>query len=483
MQPLLALALSSLGCAKRGWARLPRVARGQSSAVQCRTFKRAYRFPRVVHASKLGRVVGTLMCLFAALAQADSLDGTWKASPLRVSWSVGDWGSDCGPRPSGGGEPATTFTLTSTASGFTLSGGGRTYSTGQCWEQMPGLAARSRSAGGSVMQTTCTMPPGDPRHAKVTTSWYPDGEKIVFDEVGQYRYVIGSSTCTASVRRTRTLTRTARLPTSNATQASKKPAAAPLQTPSPLAGYLRTSLNDPPPPPERAPLCAQLGPPVRLEVVPRTKLMRPGESFHFVATARDAKGCRVPVATSWKLTRPSNDVTLSSAGELQASAQAHGARVEIEASVANQSVKVSALVVSQEEFNQLLAAGTYGTLGESLDSAELTLATDHVELDSPGAAPTRGPSILLWLLGLLSALVAGATVLLVRRRNQHQGEIAAENQRDSVVIEARPTPPPISIAPPPAPSPTRRTCPVCGKRYEEGTMYCTDDGARLMRAN
>jgi hypothetical protein len=326
------------------------------------------------------------------------------------------------------------------------------------------------------------MPPGDPRHAKVTTSWYPDGEKITFDEVGQYRYVIGGSTCTASVRRTRTLTRIARLPSSPVTQTSKKPAH-PQPSPSSLAGYLRTSLNDPPPAPERAPVCAQLGPPVQLEVMPRTKLLRPGESFQFVATARDAKGCRVPVATSWKLTRPASDITLRSTGELQASAQARDARVEIEASVGSQSVHVFALVVSQQEFEQLLAGGTYGTLGESLDSAELTLATGHVELDKPNTAPARGPRVLLWLLGLLSVLIAGTTVLLIRRRSQHQAAFAAETQRDSVVIEARSTPPPASVVPPPVTSQLRRTCPVCGKRYEEGTLYCTDDGARLMRAN
>lgn len=424
-----------------------------------------------------------LLFLFAALAHADSLDGTWKASALRVSWSVGDWGSDCGPPPSGGGEPAGTATITTTASGFTLSGWGRTYSSSQCWEQMPGLTPRSRSAGGSVMQTTCTMPPGDPRHATVTTSWYPAGDKIQFDEVGQYRYVIAGSTCTASVRRTRTLTRIARLPSTSPTPASKKPAPAPTETSSPLAGYLRTSLSDLPPPPERAPVCAQLGPPVRLEVVPRTKLMRPGEHFRFVATARDAKGCRVPVATSWKLTRGSDEVTLSPNGELQVLSHARSAKVEIEASVGAQAVKVFARVVSPQEFEQLLAGGTYGTLGESLDAAELTLATGHVELDKPAAAPKHEPRVVLWLLGLLSVVVAGATVLLVRRRNQHRHEIVAETERNSAVIEAPPAPEARPTSPPPGSSLPRRTCPVCGKRYEEGTMYCPDDGARLMRAN
>lgn len=465
--------------------------------------------------------------LFAALAHADSLDGTWKASALRVSWSIGDWGNDCGPRPSGGGEAGGTVTLKSEGAGFTLSGLGRNYSSRECWEQMPGLAPRSRSAGTSVVQTTCTMPPGDPRHAKVTTSWYPKGDTIQFDEVGQYQFAVAGSNCTASVRRSRTLSRVSAAPVrateppqaaavsrstvpakaEGATATSAKGTAAERTTTkeqlptvpnhervavddssTALSGYLRTTLNDPPPPPA-ASNCGTPGAPVRLEVTPRTKLMRPGEAFQFAAIARDVNGCRVAVPTVWRLSGPS-EATLSPVGMLRVPKDAQPAKLEIEASVGAQSIKVGAIVVSEQEFERLLEGGSYGTRGESLDAAEVTLATGHVELETTRTRSTQQAPYLA-LLALLLVAIAGVTFALVRRLRQQKSTLAPDPtniptqvKRDSILTEAKTVPLPtsshtVSSHPPPA----GRLCPVCGKRYDTGTTFCPDDGARLMRAN
>ena len=441
--------------------------------------------------------------LIAVSAKADSLDGTWTASALRVSWSIGDWGKDCGPRPSGGGEPGGSVTITSSGAGFTLSGLGRNYSSSQCWEQMPGLATRSRSTGKDAMQITCTMPPGDPRHAKVTTSWFPQGDTIVFDETGQYKFAVLESTCTASVRRTRTLTRiktAARGPTPPKAAVGSAPSSSPPRATNtegtPAIDGPPSTQAAPPPPPERSTACRTPGPPVRLEVTPRTKLMRQGENFQFSAIARDRAGCRAPVATVWRLVGTSS-ATLTAGGMLKVPADAPGEKLEIEASVAAQAVRVSARIVSAQEFDQLLEGGHFGTLGESLDGAEIALASGYVQLDETKPVPAKKPSKLLWGLGGLIALSAVATFALLRRtkrrtdpRTARRLDDSVRSSSDSVVTEGESTDTALTsshIATPAAehmtPPVRKRLCPVCGKRYEEGTAFCAEDGARLMRGN
>ncbi len=422
--------------------------------------------------------------LIATVAKADSLDGTYTASSLRVSWSIGDWGDDCGPRPSGGGEAGGTVTLTSSGAGFRLNGLGRSYSTSECWEQMPGLAARSRSTGSTAIQTTCTMPPGDPRRAKVTTSWFLKEDKILFDETGQYQFAVSKSTCTASVRRTRTLTRVR----AKSSPAASSPVPSPPKGASPKTAQAKPATitnTKPPPPPERASACLRPGPAVSLEVTPKTKLMRPGERFQFSAIARDKNGCRSPVATRFELLAETT-ATVSETGVLSVPSDAQGGTLSIKASVGAQSVTVGARIVSNDEFEKLLSGGSYGTLGESLDAAEITLATGHVELAEAGPHVPPRKSFLIWVLGGLVLMAGLATLLLLHRMRRNRDAAARtwakRRASDSARTEATPPAPPIP-APRASELDLKRLCPVCGKRYEEGTQFCTEDGARLMRAN
>src|SRR5690606_15558845 len=210
---------------------------------------------------------------------AADLSGTWTASSLRVSWSIGDWGKACGPRPSGGGESGGTVTLTPQGSGFKLSGLGRTYSSNQCWERMPGLSSTGHSAGSATIQTTCKMPPGDPRQATVITSWYPRGDELYFDETGQYQFVLSGSNCTASVRRTRVLTRVIEKPAKVISPEEKPTKVEEAKTTATTTTTVDVPRTTPPPPPAKATECRNAGKAVSLEVTPKTKLMRVGESF------------------------------------------------------------------------------------------------------------------------------------------------------------------------------------------------------------
>src|ERR1041384_7657223 len=101
----------------------------------------------------------------SARAQAPTLAGTWTASPLGVSWQLGDWGKACGPAPSGGGEGGGTVTVTQNGNELAIAGAGRSYTTAECWEQSPGMQRISHSASARSFQNVCKTAAGDPRQA------------------------------------------------------------------------------------------------------------------------------------------------------------------------------------------------------------------------------------------------------------------------------------------------------------------------------
>jgi hypothetical protein len=230
----------------------------------------------------------SLVGVFSApLARADgpiSFAGAWSASPLTTSWSIGDWGDACGPKPTGTLERGGTVTIQQVSGDLVVSGLGRSYDTSSCWEPLPGLLRTSHSAGARTWRTTCKSPAGDPRQSSLVTSITAiDDNTLAFDETGQYQFVIKGQNCTASARRSRAFRRViagAPAPTSVPTAAE----APPLPLPAPSAT-----------PPEESSksvnaVCRSPGPPARIEVRPSHKLMRPGESFAFGVQVADARG-------------------------------------------------------------------------------------------------------------------------------------------------------------------------------------------------
>lgn len=139
-------------------------------------------------------LVGLGALVPACLARADTpatLAGQWTATPLTTTWSIGDWGDACGPRPTGGGERGGTVTIDASGGELTFTGVGHPYSTTTCWEQLPGLVRASHSAGTQSWRTTCKSPPGDPRQSTLVTTVTASGsDQISFDETGQYQFVI-----------------------------------------------------------------------------------------------------------------------------------------------------------------------------------------------------------------------------------------------------------------------------------------------------
>ncbi|MEO7110586.1 MAG: hypothetical protein ABI183_09125, partial [Polyangiaceae bacterium] len=107
------------------------------------------------------------------------MSGSWSASALSEKWSTTEWGDACGPKPTPSGAPGGAVTIAEQGGELTMSGAGRTFSTSQCWEQMPGLSRSSHSAGSRGWSTRCTSPAGDPRHTTIVTNISATDDTIV----------------------------------------------------------------------------------------------------------------------------------------------------------------------------------------------------------------------------------------------------------------------------------------------------------------
>jgi len=389
-----------------------------------------------------------LLVLGAHDARADEgLAGRWSATPLRAIWNVGDWGAACGPRPSGGEEPSASVTVSVREGELHFEGLGRPFSTAECWEQYPGLGRATHSRSARSWRTVCKTPPGDSRQATLVTTVTATDARIAFDETGQYQFVIRGQNCTASVRRTRVFQR---IPTESTAPAAE-----------PSAGR-----------PVREPRCAQVGLPERLEVRPKRKLMRPGETFTFRATVVDAAGCSVGVAPVFRALQNPAHVTIERGGRVRVADTAPESEVRLRASVGDRSVDVLVEIASKERYEALLNQGEFDARGESADAAVTRIASSSlgarssVALDDATPRRTRVVAI-IGALSLASGLVG---LWLVRRARKRAATAVAPDD----------APAPDSRAKPKTRDALPRVCPTCREEYPPGTRFCASDGNRLV---
>jgi len=384
----------------------------------------------------------------SARADAPTLAGTWSASALSVAWQLGDWGKACGPAPSGGGEGGGTATITQTGSELTFSGVGRSFGTGECWEQYPGLQRISHSASSRSFQNVCKTPAADPRQAKVVTTITATDTRINFDETGQYQFVIEGQNCTASVRRTRTYSLIAR-----AGETAPAPSASASATPAKPASH--------------APDCDNPGLPERLEVRPSRKLMRPGETFEFRTSVVDAHGCLLQVAPPiWRVISGGDVLSVTAPGKVTASRQAGESQATLEVALGDRSVRVDVEIASKQRYDALLQTEGLDQSGESKDAAVLRVASESMgarEVVARDEAPEK--TRLFVALAGASALVLGVLgFLLVRRRSVPVATPAESPSRPRA-------------ASPPA---TMKACPTCREDFPGDAEFCPNDGNRLV---
>ncbi|HKO49770.1 MAG TPA: zinc ribbon domain-containing protein [Polyangiaceae bacterium] len=385
---------------------------------------------------------------------------------MRSDWIIGEWGKACGPSPSGGGAAGGSVTITSSGNELHMSGAGREYSTSECWEQFPGLSRISHSGGLRGWRSTCKTKPGDPRQATIVTTISATDNLISFDETGQYQFLIAGQNCTASVRRTRSLSLVQRegesAPVASATPTAPLPPAAAPAAPGPSATV------------PAAKVCTLPGPPVRLEVRPARKLLRPGDSFEFHATVLDAAGCTVPLSPLWKVVGEHASLELAGPGRIKIPESAAESTVELLATVAGHSARVTVEVASKDRYDALLAQKGLNAEGESSEAAVARIATSAL---GGGSVVTRDDS---QRRRIVFVGVVGGTALVLGLL----GFALVQHSRRKP-LEPEPRTPRTRVSPAITPNhqpALAKVCPTCREEYPPDAAFCPHDGNRLVGA-
>jgi hypothetical protein len=410
-------------------------------------------------------LVGVLTAPVARAEGPISFAGPWSASPLTTSWSIGDWGDACGPKPTGTLERGGTVTIQLVGGDLVVSGLGRPYDTSSCWEPLPGLLRTSHSTGARTWRTTCKSPAGDPRQSSLVTSITAiDDDTLAFDETGQYQFVIKGQNCTASTRRTRAFRRiVAGAPAATSVPSATQTEAPPPPTPIPVASAA---------PPEEslkavnAP-CRSPGPPARIELRPSHKLMRPGESFAFGAQVVDARGCKLGIAPAFRLEPASDGVSITANGKVTVNDGAPDGEAEVVAAVGTRSVRAALTVVSRERFDSMLAQGGFDPSGASKDAAVARL--ESAGIGSRGTVlkddSGRKRAIFVGVVGA-TALALGIVGLVLVGRSRRRSAAGKPEARTVSGPTVAPRPPTV--------------CPTCRDEYPPEAQFCPKDGNRVV---
>jgi len=385
---------------------------------------------------------------------------------MRADWIIGEWGKACGPAPSGGGAPGGSVTITSSGNELRMSGAGRDYSTAECWEQFPGLSRTSHSGGLRGWRSTCKTKAGDPRQATIVTTISATDSQISFDETGQYQFIITGQNCTASVRRTRSLSLVLR-------EGDTEPVASapPLL---PAAPSSAPASAPPKPAPPTAKVCTAPGAPERLEVRPARKLLRPGESFEFHTSVLDGAGCAVALSPAWKVLGEHASLELTGPGRIKIPDGAAESTVELQATLAGRSTRVTVEIASKERYEALLAQKGLNAEGESSEVAAARIATSAL---GGGSVVTRDDS---QRRRIIFVGVVGGTALVLGLL----GFALVQHSRRKP-LEPEPRAPKARLAPAVTPSrlaPLGKVCPTCREEYPPEASFCPNDGNRLVAA-
>ncbi len=401
------------------------------------------------------------LCTVSSVARADSptLAGRWSATPMRSDWIVGEWGKACGPAPSGGGAAGGSVTITSAGSELHMSGAGRDYSTSECWEQFPGLSRVSHSGGQRGWRSSCKTKAGDPRQATIVTTISATDNLISFDETGQYQFIITGQNCTASVRRTRSLSLVQR-----EGESAPVAAAAPTQASPPAS----------PAPTPAAKVCTAPGAPARLEVRPSRKLLRPGESFEFHSSVLDSAGCTLALTPAWKVVTEHAPLELSGAGKIHVADEAAESTVELQVSLGGHAARVEIEIASKERYDALLSQNGLNAEGESNDAAVARIATTAI---GGGSVVTNDDSqrrkiVFVGVVGG-SALLLGLLGFVLVQRSRRK-PLVPEPRLARARLPAAITPTNLQ--------PLGKICPTCREEYPPQAAFCPNDGNRLVAA-
>jgi hypothetical protein len=369
---------------------------------------------------------------------------------MRVAWNIGDWGPACGPRPSGGGAPAGSVSVQQSGGELSFSGAGRSYSTTECWEQFPGLRRVSHSGGQRGWRSVCKTAANDSRQATIVTTLSATDSTITFDETGQYQFVLQGQNCTASVRRSRSY------------QLVQREGAPPPQPAVSAAAPEATA-------PGRA--CAAPGAPLRLEVRPSRKLMRPGEDYTFRAVVLDAQGCVLDRTPLWRVVTKDAAAKLVAPGKIHIDDDAPEGNIDLSATVAGHAANVVVEVASRSRYDALLESGGFNASGESSDAAVAIIASGSIGARAAVArAQARSHKrVFVAVLGAAALVLGLVGLMMTRRARLRRGAGQAED-----------SPEPEGAAAGVAAKRSARVCPTCREEYPPDAQFCAVDGNRLV---
>jgi hypothetical protein len=397
---------------------------------------------------------------------------------LTVRWIIGDWGTSCGPRPSGGGESATPVAITAIGGELSITGGGRTYTTTSCWEQYPGIVRVGHAASARSWKTTCRTPQSDPRQASLVTTLTATDASISFYEAGQYQFIIEGQNCTASVGRYRTYSLLERV------------GAAP---PPPSAVPSATAAAPAPKKPEPSSRCANPGPPARLEVRPARKLVKAGDEYTFRAIVSDAAGCTVYQRPTWAFESGTEQADLTAPGAVHIHPNAPEGELHLTASIGGRSAMVTIEIASTARYDKLLQSGAFNSQGEVDEAATVAIASQAI---GAGAAVAEDRAsgrkwMFVGLVGVVALVLALAGVLIYARTRKAKAVDVGKDAMRRTVPMTQPSPlnaaplvaPPVEAPAPITPRVPKTICPICGQQYGVESKFCGKDGATLLPLN
>ncbi len=430
-------------------------------------------------------VLASLLAADRARADASALVGSWNAGPLLESVAFKSWVKECGPQPTGGTVPGGPYTIS--LSGDELVFHGATpFRTDQCIDTTTGSrVAHSANPITGVWSTRCETPKDDPRVTQILTSVKATGDtKIFVYERATYSWTWASGTCTADVVRTWNFTN----PRAAAAESASAPPVATTAPPSPA--------DTTPPPPVAT--CTTPGPAARLEVRPKRKVMRPGESFDFPAPTRDEAGRETGERARFSIAPESvanaKDVTIDASGHVKTSETTEPVALTLLVEGASQQAKVQLEVVSSDRYADVLSKEGLDPSGADNQAVSVVVSGGGggggaavVDPRAQRDSKRKRLALLVIAAGVASLVALGAALLFRRSKAKDESEeaehrrlreeVAREHARARAAHEAT-----VAAAQAALAQGTAKRCPTCSTIFPPDAAFCPLDGATLVAA-
>ncbi len=453
---------------------------------------------RVARLLPFASVFASLLAADVAFGDAGALVGSWSAGPMIESVAFKTWVKECGPQPTGRTLAGGPYTISLSGDELVFSGA-NPFRTDQCLDTTMGSrVAHSANPTTGVWSTRCETPKDDPRMTQISTSVKATGDsKISVYEKATYSWTWASGTCAADVVRTWNFTnpRAAAAASSSAAPSATASATPPVPT---ATAPTATAVTRAPTATAPTTDCSAPGAAARLEVRPKRKVMRPGETFDFKARILDDAGCEVAEKAKFSIApdapAAAKGLTIDASGRVKTSDTTEPVALTLVVDGASQQAKVQLEVVSSDRYLDVLTKEGLDQSGADDQAVSVVVSGGGggggaTVVDPRAQQDAKRKRIaLLAIAGGAAALVAlGALVLLRRSKAKDERSDAEkrrvredaerEHARAKAAHEAT-----VAAAQAALAQGTAKRCPTCGTIFPPDAEFCPLDGARLVAA-